>query len=504
MRSSILLASAAFGCMGLVSGTAQAQSVAFGAGTAFPQAAYRHLFDCWYNQAQGSPGKPGPFPKAIDCPAFNMSGYGGLILYATSGSANGKLVLRTNNKASIGASGNVIPYTDMTWGINNTSDYDGIQFALSDDVINTADMTAWNAAGNPATFGNIIQIPAFIASVALGFNGKDQTGALLNILPSAPPGGTSGLNLSRNALCGIVSGHITKWNNPILTALNGGILGTGNITFVHRADSTYSTFLFSNALAEQCRYEIGPMSETNPAIVSYAFWWTDLTAACPLPLARGAYQNNWPDQFIADQCGNAIPNPGGGTFANASGNVNLAAQVSAINGAIGYAPVDFWLPSIGGTLRTANLQSQWDITAATGQFQPPTFQGMQTAMNSARLQFASAADRANALMWRLQGVVPNPTLLGAYPIAGFTWIEMYQCYQVHSNSNNPLLWVMTWLKEYLYVHSVAHAILRRDGYAELSGPWLAEVHNLLNDNNYGPRYTSDVDAVNCAGKVGAY
>ena len=365
-------------------------------------------------------------------------------------------------------------------------------------------MTAWNAAGNPATFGNIVQIPAFISSAALGFNGKDQTGVPLNILPAPPAGGTSGLNLSRTALCGIVSGHITKWNNPILTALNGGVLGTGGITFVHRTDSSYTTFLLTNALAEQCRYEIGPMSETNPAIVSYAFPWTDRTGSCPLPLARGAYQNNWPDQFLADQCGNAISNPGGGTFANASGNANLVAQVGAINGAIGYAPVDFWLPSIFGTLRTANLQSQWDITASTGQFQPPTFQGMQTAMNSARPQFASAADRANPLMWSLQGVVPNPTLPGAYPIAGFTWIEMYQCYQPHANGNDPLAWLRDWLTSYLYAGGTAHAILHRDGYAEVPDPWLAEIKALLNDNNYGPRYINDLAAVNCAGKVGAY
>ena len=113
MRRSILFASAAFGCMGLASGTAQAQSVAFGAGTAFPQAAYRHLFDCWYNQAQGSPGKPGPFPKATDCPAFNSQRIRRFDPVRNLRVRNGKLVLRTNNKANIGASGSVIPYTDI-------------------------------------------------------------------------------------------------------------------------------------------------------------------------------------------------------------------------------------------------------------------------------------------------------------------------------------------------------------------------------------------------------
>ena len=230
----ILMGSAAIACAGFASGSAQAQSVVFGAGATFPQIAYRQLMDCMYSQAQGSSGKPGPLAKATSCVSFNGSTFGGLILYAPTGSGNGKTTLRTNNKTSIGTPSNSVAYTDSTFGINNVADYDGVQFIGSDDVITAADVTAWNTAGNPATFGNIIQLPALIGPVALGFNGKDGTGATLNILPATPAGGSSGLNLSRKAVCGIVSGHITKWDNPILTTLNGGVLGTGNITFVHR------------------------------------------------------------------------------------------------------------------------------------------------------------------------------------------------------------------------------------------------------------------------------
>src|SRR5215475_10501780 len=261
----VLMGSAAFACIGVASDTAQAGSVAYGAGATFPQIAYRQLMDCLYNQAQGSSGLPGPLAIARSCPftGGNGSGFGGEILYAPTGSGNGKLVLRTNSKANIGAPSNSVAYTDSTIGVNAISDYDGVQFAGSDDIINSADMAAWNAAGNPATFGNLVQIPALIGPVALGFNGTDGTGAALNILPAAPTGGSSGLNLSRNAVCGIVSGHITQWNNAILTALNGGVLGTGNITFIHRQDGSGTTFLLTNALATQCQFEIGPNSETD-------------------------------------------------------------------------------------------------------------------------------------------------------------------------------------------------------------------------------------------------
>jgi len=493
----VLMGSAAFACVGIASDAANAGSVAFGVGATFPQIAYRQLMDCLYDQAQGSTGKPGPLAKAAKCVQFNGSGFAGEILYAPTGSGNGKLVLRTNDKTQIGTPSNSVPYTDSTIGVNSTADYDGIQFAGSDDVITSSDMAAWNTAGNPARFGNLVQIPALIGPVALGFNGTDGSGNALNILPATPAGGSSGLNLSRNAVCGIVSGHITQWNNSILTALNGGVLGSGNITFVHRQDGSGTTFLLSNALATQCQFEIGPNSETDTTTVSYALPWTDHAGACPRPVARGANQLNWPDQFPTDQCGTAVANPGGGHFANASGSGSLVSLVSSTNGAIGYASADFWLPVKTGGKPTANIQSQWDITASTGQFQPPTWQGAQAAMASAQPQF-TAATRVNPLAWSLQGVVPNPVVAGAYPIAGFTWIEMYQCYQNHANGNNGFIWFRTWL-DYLYGSSNAHDILHDNGFAEVPGPWVLETYSLLTDPVNGPAQQGNGGCTTIAG-----
>ncbi|MGJ4996981.1 substrate-binding domain-containing protein [Bradyrhizobium sp. HKCCYLS3077] len=496
----ILMSSAAFACAAVASNTAHAGSYAYGAGATFPQIAYRQLMDCLYDQVQGSPGKPGPLAKAANCTGFNGSGFGGGILYAPTGSGNAKLVLRTNDKANIGTPSNSVPYTDATIGVNATSDYDGVQFVGSDDVVTSSDITAWNSAGNPARFGNLIQIPALVGPVAIGFNGTDGTGAPLNILKPTPVGGSSGLNLSRNAVCGIVSGHITKWNNPILTALNGGVLGTGNITFVHRADGSGTTFLFSNALATQCQFEIGPNNETDSTTVSYALPWTDRSGACPRPVARGANQLNWPDQFPTDQCGNAVSNSGGGTFANASGSGSLVALVASTNGAMGYASSDFWLPVRTGGKPTANLQSQWDITNATGKFQPPTPAGASKAMASAVPQFPDMTTRVNPLAWSLQGVVPNPVLPDSYPISGFTWINMYQCYANHANGNNGFIWFRTWL-DYLYGSSNAEQILNDNGFAKVPSPWLIETYTLLSDPNFGPAQTGNGG---CATIAGAY
>jgi hypothetical protein len=394
---------AALAGTGLTAGRVEAQSIAFGTGGEAPQLVYRNLMDCLYWQAQGSPGFPPKTPKATNCPAFNQSGVGGLILPAPTSPNNGKLVFLTNNIANLVPNLNAVTYTDSTVGVWNTNDYDGVQFAFNDDVVNAADVAAWNAAGNPATYGNIIQIPTLIYTIGIGVNGTDGNGAPLNIVGSPPTSVNSGLNLSRTALCGIVSGHVTKWNNWMLTVSNGGVtLGFGNITFVHRAESSVISFLLSNALAEQCRNEFGPMNEANPTIVSYAFPWTDRAASCAgLPLPTGANLSNWPDQFPFDQCGNVVANPGGGHFANGTRDAGMVTTIRSINGALGYGNLNMLAPfSVKGVSgigpKAANLQSQWDLTASTGQFQPPTAQGGQAAMASGKPLF-TAAERANPL-----------------------------------------------------------------------------------------------------------
>lgn len=505
---SLLMGSAAVACVSVVGGTAQAQSVAFGAGATFPQIAYRQLMDCLYDQAQGSTGKPGPLAKAAKCASFNQSGFHGLILYAPTGSGNGKAVLQSNNPTTIGTPGSSVPYTDSLYGYTATANYDGVQFIGSDDVMTASDVSAWNAAGNPAKFGNIIQIPALIGPVGIGFNGKDENGTNLNIQNATPTGGSSGLNLSRKAVCGLFSGHITKWNNSILTALNANVaLGTGKITVVHRQDGSGTTFLLTNALVEQCRYEFGPNNESDSTVVSYAFPWTPragvVDTVCPAnPLVpQGSNTVNWPDQYTTNQCGAANPTPTGSTFLNASGTGNLVNLVTSTNGSIGYASSDFWLPVRTGGLKAANVQSQWDITANTGKFQPPTYQAAQIAMTAAVPQFADQATISNPLAWSLQGVVPNPAIPGSYPISGFTWIDMYQCYQPHPFTN-PLVWLNTWLN-YLYGSTNAYDILHDNGFAEVPFAWNVQVSTLLSNNATGPRFVNDSSSP-CNGKVGAY
>jgi phosphate transport system substrate-binding protein len=235
---------------GLGCGGAQAGSVAFGQGSWQPAIVFRQLFDCLYNQAQGGGAgavgisRPGAWPKAKSCASFNGSNFGGEILYEGNGFSDYRSNFLFGSISEFSDPFDnrlysffellfgVVTYTDTSLGLSSTAQYDGLQFIAGESPVDAAEVAAWNKYGNPAKFGNIVQFPVAASPIALAFAGTDGNGHALNILQPTPPGGSSGLNLSRNALCGIYSGHITRWNNPILTALNGGVLGSGQITVV--------------------------------------------------------------------------------------------------------------------------------------------------------------------------------------------------------------------------------------------------------------------------------
>ncbi len=271
------------GCVGLVD-TGNAQAI-YGGGATFPAPVYRYLFDCWHTPVDGNPPAGGPtgflapFPIAPACPnpAGNASGVMAQILYAPVGSGGGKRAIKNHDCSSAAtglgtpAAANAVPYVSSQLPAYG---YPSCHFAGSDDTWNAADAADWVTKGNPAKYGLLLQLPAFAGSVSIPFNGNDGTGAPLNIVNPTPAGGSSGLNLSRKALCGIFSGHITQWSNPTLTALNGGVpLGAGPITVVHRSDGSGTTFVFAQAMFAQCIGEFGPNSESDPTIASWAFPW---------------------------------------------------------------------------------------------------------------------------------------------------------------------------------------------------------------------------------------
>ncbi len=82
-----------------------------------------------------------------------------------------------------------------------------------------------------------IQIPMTAGSVVFAFN-----------LP-----GVTSLKLSRDAYCGVVTGKVTKWNDPAIGKSNDGVsLPDKAITFVHRSDGSGTTDVFTKHLKAVC------------------------------------------------------------------------------------------------------------------------------------------------------------------------------------------------------------------------------------------------------------
>src|SRR5262249_27423586 len=129
----------------------------------------------------------------------------------------------------------------------------------------------------------------------------------------------------------------------------------------------------------------------------------------------------------------------------------------------------------------------------------PTIASTTAAMQSVTPTFDSTT-RGNPLAWSLQGVVPNPTGQDAYPIAGFTWIDLYTCYNSPVNMSQRVKSILYTL----YAGGPYEAILNDNQFAMVPAVWMNEVYLLLGDVNLAPGNVSGSGAnPTCSGKAGA-
>lgn len=120
-----------------------------------------------------------------------------------------------------------------------------------------------------------VQVPMTAGSVVFAYN-----------LP-----GIDNLELTRDAYCGIVTGDITNWSDPAIAEANPDLdLPDSPINWIHRADGSGTTFLFTN----------------------------HINTACPDWQGGAAKTVSWPVGI------------------GAKGNEGIAAQVLQTEGAIGY------------------------------------------------------------------------------------------------------------------------------------------------------------------------
>jgi phosphate transport system substrate-binding protein len=194
--------------------------------------------------------------------------------------------------------------------------------------------------------GKILHIPTVAGAVVVTYN-----------IPGNPA-----VKFDGETIAGIFLGHIQKWNDPKLTALNPGVkLPDQDIVVVHRSDGSGTTFIFTDYLSKVSS-EWKSKAGNNTSV-------------------------NWP------------------TGIGGKGNEGVSGQVKQTPGAIGYVELIY---------AVQNKLPYSDVKNSAGAFVKPTADSVTAALATAEIPDDFRFSITNA---------PGKE---AYPIAGATWLLVYQ------------------------------------------------------------------------------
>jgi len=223
--------------------------------------------------------------------------------------------------------------------INKTVDFAASDAAMTDEEMKQVEV-------------GVQLIPMTAGSIVLAYNLRD---------------GPKELKLSREAYSSIFLGRVSKWNDPLIAKANPDAkMPDLDITVVRRADSSGTTFVFTQHLsAINQAWKDGPGTGTTV---------------------------NWPssDKFIASPQ-----------------NAGVAATIKQTPGAIGY--VEY------GYAEQGKMPMAW-LENKAGKFVKPS------------LESGEAALAAVELPPDLRAWLPDPSGAEAYPIVTYTWMIFYKKY----------------------------------------------------------------------------
>lgn len=141
------------------------------------------------------------------------------------------------NYQSIGSGGGIKQVTEGT-----------VDFGASDGPMNDEQLKAYqDKHGSP-----ILHFPTVLGAVVPTYNISGVNDAL---------------NFTGDALAGIYLGKVTKWNDPLIAAVNKGVkLPSEDIVVVHRADGSGTSYCFTDYLSkvsEEWKTKVGKGTSPN-------------------------------------------------------------------------------------------------------------------------------------------------------------------------------------------------------------------------------------------------
>ncbi|BDV42319.1 phosphate-binding protein [Geotalea uraniireducens] len=185
------------------------------------------------------------------------------------------------------------------------------------------------------------------------------------------PGVGKGLKLTPEVLSDIYFGKITKWNDPRIAGINRGLrLPSSPIVVVHRSDGSGTTAIFTNYLCS-----VSPEWKTKVGTGTSVKW----------PIGLGG-----------------------------KGNEGVAGQIKTTANSIGYVELAY---AFENKLPYAFLKNQ------AGNFVEPSIASTS----------AAAAGAAKHMPADFRIALVNQPGKNAYPIAGFTYLLVYQHQKNHEN-----------------------------------------------------------------------
>jgi len=175
----------------------------------------------------------------------------------------------------------------------------------------------------------------------------------------------TGLNLTRDAYVGILSGQITNWSDPAIVDANPDIeLPDQQITVVHRSDGSGTTGVLTKHLSD--------------------------------------ISQQWADTIGE---GTAVEWPTTGNFVGNRGNEGVTAQIQNANGTIGYIEYGF---AVNNGLAVAALENK------AGNFIVPSDESAQATLAAVELPD------------NLRAFITDPEGEDSYPIVTYTWMMMFE------------------------------------------------------------------------------
>jgi phosphate transport system substrate-binding protein len=212
-----------------------------------------------------------------------------------------------------------------------------VDFGASDVPMADADI-----AKVPGGAAALVQVPTTLGVISIAYNLS----------------GVSKLQLDGPTLANIFLGHITKWNDPAITALNSGVtLPSSAIQVVHRSDSSGTSYHFTDYLGK-----VSAEWKTNVGVAKAVKW----------PAGVGA-----------------------------SGNQGVAQGITSTAGAIGYVELAYVVQT---NMTQAYIKNQ------AGNFVQASVTG------------ATAAAAQNTSVGPTNFSITNEPGADSYPIAGFSWV----------------------------------------------------------------------------------